>query len=291
MGITAVTQKKRINVTEVAGIIYARLSEDMQELRFSDSLWHLVYCDTGSAQLLLSDTPQVIFGGQTILCPPSKLRALAREDSLGGGVIIVAFSSSPSPELYSVCERVITCDRRTSGGFLDFYYEAKELFAFTQSAEDVFFSSAPQKRTPTGSEQIITNLCELSLLRLLLQRAAPETKTSSRSERGEQLAHRICDYMQEHMSEKITFSDISSSFLISPTTLKKLFRQTFGHGTMDHLCELRIERAKELLRDGRYSCTEISSLCGFFSIHHFSRVFKDRCGISPTEFAKEKGEK
>ena len=96
----------------------------------------------------------------------------------------------------------------------------------------------------------------------------------------------ILAYMQSNIDNKITFSDITKEFSVSPTTLKKLFDKTYNHGAMEHLTRMRIEYSKDLLRDGHYSCTEIATLCGFCSVHHFSGVFRKYEAMSPTEYVK-----
>ena len=94
------------------------------------------------------------------------------------------------------------------------------------------------------------------------------------------------DFMEKNLCEKITFSDIVQELSVSPTTLKMIFARTYGHGAMEHLTLMRIEKSKELLREGSLSCTDISSACGFCSVHHFSGVFKKYEGMSPTEYVK-----
>ena len=92
--------------------------------------------------------------------------------------------------------------------------------------------------------------------------------------------------MRENMHRKVTFAEVSAYCSVSPTTMKNLFRKSVGCGTMEYLTELRVERAKELLLSGTLSCTDIAERCGFCSVHHFSRVFKDTTGMSPTEYVK-----
>ncbi|MFQ9800805.1 MAG: helix-turn-helix domain-containing protein [Clostridia bacterium] len=50
------------------------------------------------------------------------------------------------------------------------------------------------------------------------------------------------------------------------------------------MCESK--RAKSLLTNGTHTITSISEECGFSSLYHFCRVFKDKTGMTPTEYAK-----
>ena len=48
--------------------------------------------------------------------------------------------------------------------------------------------------------------------------------------------------------------------------------------------EMKMERAKELLRDDRYNMTQISGKLSFENPQYFARVFKRECGMTPTEW-------
>ena len=50
---------------------------------------------------------------------------------------------------------------------------------------------------------------------------------------------------------------------------------------------LKIQRAKGLIIGDTVSMADISSSCGFSSIYHFSKVFKDITGLTPTQFKRE----
>ena len=55
---------------------------------------------------------------------------------------------------------------------------------------------------------------------------------------------------------------------------------------MDYYTHLKIERAKILIKEGELSISDIAELLGYASIHYFSRVFKLKVGMSPTEYKK-----
>ena len=111
----------------------------------------------------------------------------------------------------------------------------------------------------------------------------PEPISESKSDRT---LMRALEFMKQNISNKIVFSDITDAVSVSSTTLKSLFTRAYNHGAMEHLTRMRLDLAKELLRDGDLSCTDIASACGFCSIHHFSGTFKKYESMSPTEYAK-----
>ena len=54
-----------------------------------------------------------------------------------------------------------------------------------------------------------------------------------------------------------------------------------------YITMLKIQRAKGLIMGDTVSMADISSSCGFSSIYHFSKVFKEHTGLTPTQFKRE----
>lgn len=73
---------------------------------------------------------------------------------------------------------------------------------------------------------------------------------------------------------------------LSRSQFYKYYVEFFGLSPMQDVNAARIEKAKNLLTNAELTVTEISSLCGYQSIHHFSRTFKEHTGMSPMAFAK-----
>jgi len=93
-----------------------------------------------------------------------------------------------------------------------------------------------------------------------------------------------------YISENLQRTDLSNTDLarqlgISEVYLRKLFAAHCGKSPKQYILDARIQKAKELLLDTRCSVTAISELCGFASLYHFCRVFKQRTGFSPTQFS------
>lgn len=69
--------------------------------------------------------------------------------------------------------------------------------------------------------------------------------------------------------------------------LRRLFRKETGMSMLEYLTELRIKHAMRLLSENHmlhYSIAEIGAMCGFYDISYFSRVFKKKTGVAPSEF-------
>ena len=96
------------------------------------------------------------------------------------------------------------------------------------------------------------------------------------------------NFLQSNLSSQLTLEQIAIGCSMSVSKLKLLFRQKAGMGVIDYLNRLRIERAKQLIRDGQLNFTQIAEELGFSSLHYFSRFFKKSTGMSPSEYTKNK---
>jgi len=99
-------------------------------------------------------------------------------------------------------------------------------------------------------------------------------------------AEYACRFVLAHFSENINRDKMAEMVNLSPGYFSNLFRSEVGMSFSDYLIQVRIENAKSLLRRFDLSVEAISKQCGFNSLAHFSRTFKDRCGLSPLKFRK-----
>lgn len=90
----------------------------------------------------------------------------------------------------------------------------------------------------------------------------------------------ITSYFAFHISEPINVSDMAKRAGLSPSRFTVLFKQHFEMTPYQYLLKLRIEHAKELLREG-HSIQKVSEYCGFTDVHHFSKTFKSATRVNP----------
>ncbi len=98
----------------------------------------------------------------------------------------------------------------------------------------------------------------------------------------------VIGYMTENYSKNMTLGELAEYARVSPSYLGSIFRSVTGRSPIDYLIEIRINRAKNLLKDG-YSVTDTSRLVGFNDIYYFSRMFKKHEGVSPSEYIHTRG--
>ena len=97
------------------------------------------------------------------------------------------------------------------------------------------------------------------------------------------LEQKVARYMTEHYLEDITLNKIASELQYSPNYLCKIFKQATGLTINEYGNFLRIRKAYDMVCCTNSKLTEIAELCGFSSIHYFSRVFHKFVGIAPSQ--------
>ena len=94
-------------------------------------------------------------------------------------------------------------------------------------------------------------------------------------------------YIQDHYKKEISLVDVSRQVNVSPYYFSKIFKEETGENFTEYLTNLRIEKAKELLRDTEYSVKEICLQVGYSEPNYFSRSFKKNVGVTPTEYKEQ----
>lgn len=91
-------------------------------------------------------------------------------------------------------------------------------------------------------------------------------------------------YIREHYSEPVTVNDMAEKVNLSPSSFSHLFREVTGSSPYQFLKEIRLDRARELLLEGRLSVTDVSRAVGYSSASHFIKEFRSRFGTTPRAY-------
>ena len=101
---------------------------------------------------------------------------------------------------------------------------------------------------------------------------------------SETVISKAMDYIDENYTKNISLDDVSKVVNISPYYFSKLFKEEAGVNFIDYLTKKRIDYAKELLEDNTYSIKEVCAMCGYSDPNYFSRIFKKKENVTPSEY-------
>lgn len=95
-------------------------------------------------------------------------------------------------------------------------------------------------------------------------------------------------FIHKNFSKEIHIHQLTSMVSVSPSYLNRIFLKKFNQTPMQYVNDFRIKIAKQLLDTSGFSIEEIAFNVGFNDSGYFWRVFKKKCGISPSEYRKDK---
>ena len=97
----------------------------------------------------------------------------------------------------------------------------------------------------------------------------------------------IKEYLDNHYAERIVLDNLSAMFFIDKYYLAKSFKNQFGLSITTYLQNIRITKAKQLLRFSTKTVEEIGLEVGLGAPAYFSRVFKNVEGVSPSKYREQ----
>ncbi len=143
--------------------------------------------------------------------------------------------------------------------------------------QDIVKNSYPQISLDTMTTSILAEL--YGQLKVIPQRG------SSNVDRNQQAVYNdILDYIETNMDKNLKVQDISNFFNYNPKYLSHLFFELYGVPLKQFILDRKIETANFLLTDDDKPIKEIASDLGFSDVHNFTRAYKRRTGITPTEY-------
>lgn len=146
-----------------------------------------------------------------------------------------------------------------------------------QAAIDTLFQQIEElsKSDDMYTDELTLNLLEQILIRCKMNQPFLIKK------RVDPRVTEVLNYMSSHLNEEFSNEQLAELICLSPSRLGHLFRDEVGMTITQWRDDQRISRAKQLLVTSNYSINQISRLIGYSDPLYFSRVFKNKAGLSP----------
>ncbi|QCP52591.1 helix-turn-helix transcriptional regulator [Trinickia violacea] len=128
------------------------------------------------------------------------------------------------------------------------------------------------------------SLCTAMVVRLAGASASRDERRRTLTPRS---AARVIDYIEAHLDERLTLTELAALVELSVPHFKVLFRETVGVPVHRHVVQRRVERAKALLMQGRLSASQVALEVGFAHQSHMAHWMKRLLGVTPRDIARE----
>ena len=97
---------------------------------------------------------------------------------------------------------------------------------------------------------------------------------------------RTIEYLNDNYQSHFSLQNVADIANLSPYHFLRLFKNQTGKTPYAYLVDIKIEKAKEMLRSKKHTVTEVCFLCGFNNASHFATLFKKKVGVTPSDYSK-----
>lgn len=275
-----------LSIDEVISIHYFEYTRNFSFAGEKHDFWEVIFADKGDLYITADERNLVLHAGEVFLHPPMQFHNVCTDRRTAPNAIVFSFSGN-CDVLYAIADQVLTVTPAMRVALSAIVGEASE--AFSTPLGDPYTKRLVRSadRAKFGAEQVIRNYMELFLLEMIRSgKSLPTTPILNHKAMADRSLSDMVAYFETHIGENLTFGQLCETARLSPTTIKNLFRQAFGCGAMEFFMQQKINRAKQYIREDCLNFTEIAEALGFSSIHYFSKVFKAKTGMAPSEYSR-----
>ena len=146
-----------------------------------------------------------------------------------------------------------------------------------------------QEKMDPWSNDVILSQLNLLLLHLIREAENPsgrKLQTSNSVHSENEIIRQAQQYVSAHIREKLSVPMVARQVDVSPSYLTALFHKNLQISPGEYIRRIKLQESKQKIRENHLNFTEIAAELQYSTVHHFSRQFKDKFGITPTEYAK-----
>lgn len=272
---------KVISVNCIYTIHYFEYTKDFSYSGEMHDFWEIVYADKKSVVITAGSGELTLKAGQMYIHRPNEFHKIRCDGTQAANSVILSFDCN-SESLMSVAGMVINCtaeEKKLIGRIIS---EATDAFA---TPLGISYTRMLEKSGTSNfaSEQLIQNYMEQLLISLI---RGHKRNVTVKSEENSKMLYKICEYLQGNVSSRLRFCDIQKEFNLSASVIKRLFQNGMGCGVMEHFTRLKIDAAKQMIRENEYNFTEIAEQLGFNTPQYFTTAFRRVSGMTPSEYER-----
>ena len=287
MSYTPVVLTPLIEIPEIVTVHYFEYNNNFSFAGEAHDFWEFLCVDKGEVEVVADTRTYQLSRGDIIFHKPNEFHRLKASPTHAPNLVVISFVCE-SDAMTFFEDKLLSIDAYEREQLAQIIIEARN--AFMGPLDDPLLTHM-QTRTDalTGARQMIALHLELFLIHLLRKNIHPDSvpvaKETIRQKHNDERYQRILEYLQQHLSEQLTMEQIARDTLVGTSQLQQLIRSRHQCGVMRFFSTLKINHAKQLIRDNMLNFTEISDLLGYSSIHYFSRQFKQIAGMTPSEYS------
>lgn len=273
-----------IKVNKIVTVHHFNFDKDFKSAPETHDFWEFVYVEKNPLICYNGKCGQMLTTGEIIFHKPNEEHFISADGKNAPNVIVVSFECK-SEAMKFFADKVLKLNPENLRYLYSIISESKRTFNIPFSDPDV--KKLPIKENPTlGGLQLIKNHLELFLINLLRDETERngENFTFIPVYSSGGMSKKVMNILTENIYNRLKIEDIAEELNYSKSYLFKTFKSQTGSTIAACFMKLKIERAKELLRNSEMSITEISEHLAFDSQSYFTKSFKKITTYSPTKY-------
>lgn len=279
--------KKEICVSKIVTVLYLENASSFVFGGEAHDFWEFNYIDKGYMVITIDGKEYLLKSGELVFFKPNEFHSLeARGMSAPNHTVLSFVSDSKAMNYFK--NKIIALNDAEKKLLSILLREGLSAYAPINEHPPIM-GMREKENAPIGAVQMTFNLLEEFLI-TLLRRSESGISIGSRRispmyyENLPERIKEVAKYMEQNIDRALSVPEIARQFSISESFLKKMFSRDAGCGVTDFFNTMKLEKAKEYIREGEMNFTQISDALGFGSIHYFSRLFKKKTGMTLTEY-------
>lgn len=283
--------KHKINnllvVNSIVTVHYFEFDKNFKSETESHDFWEIVYAHKGDIVCNADGKDIILSQGEMLFHKPNENHGLKANGKVEPTVFIISFDCRSLAMRYFENAKIML-DSVSLKYVYSIMDEAKRSF-------NIPFSDPLTKKmeildnASLGGVQMIK--CYLEIMLVKIMRRLSQTENQERAfltenELSDKLVEDVLAYLNENVCSTVTVDDICKKISYSKAYIFKKFKQVTGKTIIDYFTNLKIKKAKELIKEKNLSVKEISLKLGFDTPNYFSKTFKKKTGLTPLEFRK-----
>lgn len=274
-----------VSVTGVYTIHYFKYGRNFRFKGESHDFWEMVFIDSGTAKITAGDNHLTLRQGEAYFHSPNEKHNISTDEEFANSAIITFDCKSNAVKL--LAGKIFKFNEFEKSLLNKIIHEAK--VGYNDKLNDIYLKKMTKSdNSPFGTSQVIKNCIELLLISLLRCQNGNEkfndvNSVNVSSDKIVESVHNILSNTLNSASS-VNLTEISYTLGFSKSYIKSQFKKKTGYSIIQYFINMKIDKAKKLLSQHKYTISEIAYSLGFSSVYYFSRQFKLHTDMSPTEY-------
>lgn len=281
--------KKQLHITHIISTFYYKSPNNFCFDGEVHDYWEFIYVDKGSMLITADQQQYLLNAGELAFHQPKEFHAVHGCKTVNSNFIVAAFvCKSPCMKYFE--RKILNLNS----------FERQCLYKAVEYAASILPDGGPVRKesdyacaAPFGAMQLWQGNLEQMLLSLYNRKNGVKMQTRIDTYMHQtacsQMAEMVKGYLENHLNQTLTLQEIAQALCCSVPQMKKLFHQQYHRGIIDYFIDLKIDEARRLIKEGNYNFTQIGAMLGYENFSYFSKLFKERTGMTMTECARSIG--